>query len=104
MSESPDTDADSSTATSTTDPTAVADPSGGLLPGGSVRQHLNYAALAVLALFAVVAAVRLYAEASRAIGIWVTPEYRPLVQVAFNLVVLLVAGAGILWQLRRLGE
>ncbi|MEF8830969.1 MAG: hypothetical protein V5A23_05470 [Halobacteriales archaeon] len=70
----------------------------------SVRRYLNYGAIGLLALFALVAAIRFYLEASAVISTWVTPEYRSLFQAAFNLVVLLFAGGAIAWQLRRLGD
>lgn len=71
---------------------------------GSVRRYLNYGAIGLLALFALVAAIRFYLESSAVISTWVTPEYRSLFQAAFNLVVLLFAGGAIAWQLRRLGD
>jgi len=70
--------------------------------GARVRRYANYAILAVLGLLAFVAVVRLYLSVSNAIGTWVTREYRSLFQAAFNLVVLLAAGVGISYQLRRL--
>ncbi len=68
----------------------------------NVRRYLNYALLGVLVLLALIAGLRFYLEASRAISQWVTPEYRSLFQAAFNLVVLLVAGIGISRQVKRL--
>ncbi|GAB3312734.1 hypothetical protein EI982_16670 [Haloplanus rallus] len=70
--------------------------------GARVRRYANYAILVVLGLLAFVAVVRLYLSVSNAIGTWVTREYRSLFQAAFNLVVLLAAGVGISYQLRRL--
>lgn len=53
-------------------------------------------------LLALVSAVQFYAHATAAIGVWVTPEYEPLFQAAFNLVVLAVALLGAGRQLRRI--
>lgn len=65
-------------------------------------KYLNYALLAGLSLLALIAALQFYFNASAAINQWVTSEYRSLFQAVFNLVVLLLAGAGITRQVRRL--
>jgi uncharacterized membrane protein len=70
--------------------------------GNRVRRYANYAILAVLGLLAFVAVVRLYLSVSNVIATWITDEYRSLFQAAFNLLVLLAAGVGISYQLRRL--
>ncbi|WP_251343029.1 hypothetical protein [Haloplanus halophilus] len=70
--------------------------------GARVRRYANYAVLIVLGLLAFVAVVRLYLSVSNVIATWITDEYRSLFQAAFNLVVLLAAGVGISYQLRRL--
>jgi uncharacterized membrane protein len=70
--------------------------------GFRVRRYANYAVLLVLGLLAFVAVIRLYLSVSDAIATWINPEYRSLFQAAFNLVVLLAAGVGISYQLRRL--
>lgn len=67
-----------------------------------VVRYLYWTALAALVLLAAVALLRFYLSASRAISVWVTREYRPLFQAAFNLVVLLVTGVGISLLVRRL--
>jgi uncharacterized membrane protein len=67
-----------------------------------VRRYANYAVLLVLGLLAFVAVIRLYLSVSNVITTWITSEYRSLFQAAFNLVVLLAAGVGISYQLRRL--
>jgi uncharacterized membrane protein len=90
------TDTDPST---DTDETSESD---GEDTGARVRRYANYAILVVLGLLAFVAVVRLYLSVSNVIGTWVTREYRSLFQAAFNLVVLLAAGVGISYQLRRL--
>ncbi|MFB6194603.1 MAG: hypothetical protein ABEI80_00390 [Haloplanus sp.] len=66
------------------------------------RRYANYAILLVLGLLAFIAVIRLYLSISSAITTWITDEYRSLFQAAFNLVVLLVTGIGISYQLRRL--
>lgn len=63
-----------------------------------VRRYLQYALLAGLSLLAFVAALQFYVNAAAAIDQWIAAEYRSLFKAAFNLVVLLVAGAGIAWQ------
>ncbi|WP_435068456.1 hypothetical protein [Haloplanus sp. C73] len=68
----------------------------------NVRRYANYAILLVLGLLAFVAVIRLYLSVSNVIGTWITDEYRSLFQAVFNLVVLLAAGVGISYQLRRL--
>jgi len=68
-----------------------------------VRRGLDYLLLAGLAIFALVAAVGFYTSAQGAIRTWVSPDFRPVVSAAFNLVVLLVVGAGLVRQVRRLG-
>jgi uncharacterized membrane protein len=70
--------------------------------GPRVRRYANYAVLLLLGMLALVAVIRLYFSVSNAITTWVASEYRSLFQAAFNLVVLLVAGLGVSYQLRRL--
>lgn len=81
-----------------------ADASTGAGAGRNVQRYLGYALLAGLSLLALVAALQFYLNASSAINQWIADEYRSLFQAAFNLVVLLVAGAGITWQVSRLGN
>jgi len=70
--------------------------------GNDVRRYANYAILLVLGLLAFVAVIRLYFSVSNVITTWITNEYRSLFQAAFNLIVVLAAGVGISYQLRRL--
>jgi len=70
--------------------------------GHRVRRYANYAVLIVLGLLAFVAVIQLYLSVSNVIRTWITSEYRSLFQAAFNLIVLLAAGVGISYQLRRL--
>jgi hypothetical protein len=67
-----------------------------------VRRYIDYVLLGGFLLLAGVAAISLYLSAGQVITDWVAPEFRSLFRTAFNLVVLLVVGVGISWQLRRL--
>jgi hypothetical protein len=67
-----------------------------------VRRFLDYALFAALTVVALVAVVGLYTAVSAAISTWVTSEFRPLFRAVFNLVVLLLAVAGIARQAGRL--
>jgi hypothetical protein len=70
--------------------------------GRNVGRYANHAVVLVLGLLAVIAVIQLYLSVSDVIRTWIEPEYRSLFQAAFNLVVLLAAGLGISYQLRRL--
>jgi hypothetical protein len=63
---------------------------------------LNYAVLAGLLLLAFISVVQFYLSAQSAINTWITPEFRAPFRALFNLVVLLLAGLGISYQIRRL--
>lgn len=69
-----------------------------------VARYLQWGVLALLVLFALVAAVSLYTNINRIIQVWVTREYQPVFSAAFNLLVLLLAGAGISLLLRRIAR
>lgn len=69
---------------------------------GDFTRYVNYIALAALVVLALVAGIQFYGAVSRTINQWVVHEYRSLFHAAFNLAVLLIAGAGISWQIRRL--
>lgn len=69
-----------------------------------VRTYLHWGALAGFLLLAVAATLQLYGSATRAIRIWVSPDFQPVFVAAFNLVVLLVAAIGISLVLRRLNS
>jgi len=60
-----------------------------------MRQYLYRGAFVALALFGLFAAVQFYANVSRTISLWVTPDYKPLFQAVFNLVVVLACGVGL---------
>lgn len=64
---------------------------------GSKRpvDYLKWAGVAVLAVTALVALFGFYTGVSRAISVWVSRSYRPLVNAAFNLALLLAALGGI---------
>ncbi len=72
--------------------------------GRDLRRTLNYVLLAGLSLLALIATLQLYFNVSSAINQWITDEYRSLFQAAFNLVVLLLVGSAMVWQVRRLRE
>lgn len=72
--------------------------------GRDLRRTLNYVLLAGLSLVALIATLQLYFNVSSAINQWISHEYRSLFQAAFNLVVLLLVGSGMVWQVRRLRE
>lgn len=67
-----------------------------------LSSSLEWAALLVLGLLAVIATFRFYLAASTAIGRLVSSEYEPLFQAGFNLVILLLAITGISLLTRRL--
>lgn len=84
---------------------AEADPSDGTDSGvdtDRLRRYVERGFLAALFLFALVAAFRFYFAASNAVSYWVATRYQSAFQAAFNLVVLLVVVAAIVWQLRRM--
>ncbi|WP_277553437.1 hypothetical protein [Halobaculum limi] len=68
---------------------------------GDLTRYVNYVALAALVVLALVAGLQFYTAVGQTINEWVVREYRPLFRAAFNLAVLLVAFAGISWQIRR---
>ncbi|MFB6130614.1 MAG: hypothetical protein ABEJ28_07320, partial [Salinigranum sp.] len=80
--------------------TAAEETSGG--EWSNVRRYVEYAVLGALGVVGLIALVQLYFSASSAISTWITPEYRSLFRAGFNLVVLLLVGAGISWRLRRM--
>lgn len=72
------------------------------LLSGDIERTLRYAVVAGLALLALIATLRFYFAAGATIDTWVAREYRSLFQALFNLTILLVSGAGILWQVQKL--
>lgn len=81
---------------------AVVDAGDATLDPDRIRRYLNYAVLGGLVLLGFVAAVQFYLHAGAAIDRWVAREYRSVFQAGFNLAVLLVAAAGVTYQLDRL--
>ena len=67
-----------------------------------VRRGVVYLLLAGLAIFALVAAIGFYTSMQGVIRTWIQPDFRPVVNAAFNLVVLFVVSAGLVRQVRRL--
>jgi hypothetical protein len=61
----------------------------------TMQRYLYRGAFVALALFGLFAATQFYLNASRTISVWVTPDYRPLFQAAFNLVVVIACGLGL---------
>ncbi|MFB6194725.1 MAG: hypothetical protein ABEI80_01015 [Haloplanus sp.] len=115
MSDDPEDDADATSLVESAETDQTADADGDPEPAGAnedatddrtdgsrFRRFLNYGLLAGLLLFALVAAVGFYTAVSSAISTWVADEWRPLFRAAFNLAILLLTGAGIVWQARRL--
>jgi hypothetical protein len=104
MTDTPTTDETEPNRQQTTQRQSTAtDARGSESDASNVGTYLSYALLAGLSLLALVAALQFYVNASSALNQWISDEYRSLFQAAFNLVVLLVAAAGITWQVRRLG-
>lgn len=68
----------------------------------NVERYVRYLLVAGLSLLALIAMLRFYFAASETIDTWVSPGYRSLFQALFNLALLLLAGAGIGWQARKL--
>ncbi|WP_336002577.1 hypothetical protein [Halorientalis halophila] len=69
----------------------------------TIADQLQWGAMVILILAALVAAAQFYLSATRAIGIWVEAGYEPLFMAAFNLAILLLAVAGVSTLARRLG-
>lgn len=63
---------------------------------------LQYGALAVLLLLALVSLFRFYFAASNAISIWISNDFVPIFQAVFNLVVLVLAVLGLSVLVRRI--
>lgn len=92
MSDAPEAD-DADGETTADASTGIAD--------ADVWRVLRLGATGLLALLAVVATVQLYTNASAAISRWIAPEFVPAFQAVFNLVVLLLALAGLAWLARQ---
>ena len=91
-------------ATDASDPSDPSDPDeSSELVSDRARRYFDYAVLVALGVLGFVALVQFYLSASNAINRWISPAYRSLFQAAFNLAVLLVTGAAISLQFRRMG-
>ena len=80
---------------------ATEDESSSALADANVWRYLRLGAIGLLSLLALVATLQLYWNTSAAIGEWIAPAYVPVFQAAFNLVVLLLALAGLAVLARR---
>lgn len=69
-----------------------------------LQRKLTLAAVAVLALLAAFAIYRAYAATSQAIAIWFSRDFVPIFAAIFNVVVFLVAVAGIFYLVRRVAQ
>ncbi|AZQ15436.1 hypothetical protein [Halorubrum sp. PV6] len=67
-----------------------------------LRGIIDRVGLVALLLLALIAGWGFYTQAGRAIRTWLDPAYQPIALAAFNLVVLLVALAGVAHQLYRI--
>ena len=61
----------------------------------NLRRYTQLVAFGGLSLLALIAVIRLYMASARAISIWISPDFEPLFQAGFNLVILIFAVAGI---------
>lgn len=67
-----------------------------------LTRNVKVGAVVVLGLLATWAILQVYTSTSRAIGIWISRDYVPIFEAAFNVVVVLIAVAGILVLVRDL--
>ncbi|WP_135363485.1 hypothetical protein [Halosimplex halophilum] len=75
---------------------------GGSADGRDVVGYVQWAAFAILCLLALVATFRFYFAASEAIRVWFSPDFVPVFQAVFNLVVLAASAVGISVLVRRI--
>lgn len=59
------------------------------------RRYARLAAFGVLSILALIAIIRFYTASAQAISIWIAPDFEPLFQAGFNLVILIFAVAGV---------
>ncbi|WP_280587050.1 hypothetical protein [Halorubrum sp. Boch-26] len=104
----PMTDIDADT-TETGEPSATTESTAGSTDGAigrlstdRLRGILDRIGLAALVLLALVAGWGFYSQSGAAIRTWLDPAYQPIALAAFNLVILLVALAGVAHQLSRI--
>lgn len=77
-------------------------PGGNDGPATGVLRYAYWLAFAFLSVLALIALFRFYLQASSAIDIWIESAYEPIIQAAFNLVVLLLSVFGISSVVRKL--
>jgi len=70
--------------------------------GRNIVGYVQWAAFAILCLLALVATFRFYFAASEAIRVWFSPDFVPVFQAVFNLVVLAASAIGISVLVRRI--
>ncbi|WP_436931141.1 hypothetical protein [Halosimplex halobium] len=75
---------------------------GGSEDGRDIVGYVQWAAFAILCLLALVATFRFYFAASEAIRVWFSPDFVPVFQAVFNLVVLAASAIGISVLVRRI--
>ena len=92
------------TASAESSPPQTADDSGRSLFDRDLATALQGGALAVAAVFALVAAVGFYTSTQRVIRVWVADAYQPVFSMAFNLALLLAMVAVVAVLTRRLTE
>lgn len=95
-------DAVGSDAGESTEPSQSAGHADDSVLGGRFRRWVNYLVLAALAILALVAGIRFYAAIGTIIDRFVVREFQPVFHATFNLALLLLAGAGVTVQLRRM--
>lgn len=76
---------------------------GPAVSGSKLVAFAEYAAFGILCLLALVATFRFYFAAAEAIRLWFSPDFVPVFQAAFNLVVLIAAAVGVSVLVRRFG-
>lgn len=86
----------------TADGSTTTDGTGGFGGKREMTEYLYWGAFATLLLLALLATVRFYLSASRAISIWIASEYVPVFQAAFNLAVVLACAVGLSVLVRRM--
>ncbi|WP_415381810.1 hypothetical protein [Halosimplex sp. TS25] len=68
----------------------------------SLVTYVEWAAFAILCLLALVATFRFYFAVSEAIRVWFSPDFVPVFQAVFNLLVLVASALGISVLVRRI--
>lgn len=85
-----------------TGPSPSTDGGVGRLSTERLRGILDRVGLAALVLLALIAGWGFYSQTGAAIRTWLDPAYQPIALAAFNLAILLVALAGVSYQLSRI--